>query len=476
MPPRSSPAEPIPSHLKPMLARLGDMPRGGGWGFEVKWDGVRTIAYWDGRALRLESRNLNDITPSYPELADLGAALGARPAVLDGEIVVFDERGAPSFDLLQRRIHVTPTGALVRAVPVTYVIFDLLYLDARTTIGLPYEQRRELLQRLDLNGPRWRTPNFPGVTGADLRAVTAEHGLEGVVAKRLESPYRPGQRSDDWLKIKNSRRQELVIGGWLPGRGRRAEQIGALLVGYHEDPPRAAGLRYAGRVGSGFDEAELELLDRELQRRRRDSSPFGPRGVQPPPEARFVEPELVAEIRFGGWTKDGILRHSVYLGLREDRPASDVIRESLDAGTATAPRGDRSDVLAAGRRSRRADRRAGLGRTGLPGAQGNEDPRRGGSRASDAEALEPGQGPLPADRVHEGEPDRLPRRGGPRPAPAPARPTADAQALSGRRRGRVLLREALSPPQARVGKDGVRLERAGRGPRSTTAWSTRCRR
>ena len=239
----------------------------------------------------------------------------------------------------------TPTGALVRAVPVTYVIFDLLYLDARTTIGLPYEQRRELLQRLDLNGPRWRTPNFPGVTGADLRAVTAEHGLEGVVAKRLESPYRPGQRSDDWLKIKNSRRQELVIGGWLPGRGRRAEQIGALLVGYHEDPPSAAGLRYAGRVGSGFDEAELELLDRELQRRRRDSSPFAPRGVQPPPEARFVEPELVAEIRFGGWTKDGILRHSVYLGLREDRPASDVIRESLDAGTATAPPGDHRTSL-----------------------------------------------------------------------------------------------------------------------------------
>jgi bifunctional non-homologous end joining protein LigD len=313
-----------------MLARLGEMPRGEGWGFEVKWDGVRTIAYWDGRRLRLESRNLNDVSASYPELADLGAALGEGGVVLDGELVAFDESGSPSFGLLQRRIHVTPTGPLVREVPVTYVIFDLLYVDARTTMGLAYGQRRELLENLGLEGVSWRTPSFPGVSGEDLLAVTAEHGLEGVVAKRLESPYRPGQRSGDWLKIKNSRRQELVIGGWLPGRGRRSELIGALLLGYHEDPPRRGGLRYAGRVGSGFDEAELELLEGELKGRERATSPFSPGGVQPPREAHFVEPELVAEIRFSGWTQEGILRHSVYLGLREDTPAGEVIREALD--------------------------------------------------------------------------------------------------------------------------------------------------
>jgi bifunctional non-homologous end joining protein LigD len=359
----------MPDHVKPMLARLGEMPRGEGWGFEVKWDGVRTIAYWDGRRLRLESRNQNDVTASYPDLSDLGARLGDRRVILDGEIVAFDESGSPSFGLLQKRIHATPTRALTHEVPVTYVIFDLLYLEPRATMELAYEQRRELLEGLALAGPSWRTPSFPGVSGEDLLAVTAEHGLEGIVAKRLDSPYRPGQRGGDWLKIKNSRRQELVIGGWLPGRGRRSQGLGALLLGYHEAPPERTGLRYAGRVGSGFDEAELERLERELKARERDSSPFSDSGVQPPRESRFVEPELVADIRFGGWTKEAILRHSVYLGLREDMPAAEVIREDLPVAGTREP----APATARGE-ERRQNRRKSLPRVGGAAERVGEPP------------------------------------------------------------------------------------------------------
>jgi bifunctional non-homologous end joining protein LigD len=320
----------MPARLAPMLARAGQLPNEEQrWAFEVKWDGVRAIAYRrPGRGLQIASRSLNDVSSRYPELRPLGRALGGREAVLDGEIVAFDERGAPSFEWLQRRMHLTDDSAirrLAREAPVTYVIFDLLYLDGHRTMELPYRRRRALLERLGLNGPTWQTPAYREGDGADFLAATAEHGLEGIVAKRLDSRYRPGERSGEWLKIKNVNRQELAVGGWLPGKGRRSGQIGALLMGYYEHRKSASReLRYAGRVGTGFDEHELKRLAAELDARRSPDSPFARHGVQPPRGAHFVEPDLVAEIEFSHWTRERILRHSVYKGLRSDKGAEEV--------------------------------------------------------------------------------------------------------------------------------------------------------
>ncbi len=320
----------MPARLAPMLARAGRLPREEqGWAFEVKWDGVRAIAYQrPGRGLRIESRSLNDVSSRYPELRPLGRALGRREAVLDGEIVAFDERGTPSFEQLQRRMHLTDDSAirrLAREAPITYVIFDLLYLDGHRTMELPYHRRRALLERLGLNGPAWQTPAYREGDGADFLAATAEHGLEGIVAKRLDSRYRPGERGGEWLKIKNVNRQELAIGGWLPGKGQRSGRIGALLMGYYEHgESESRELRYAGRVGTGFDERELQRLATALADRRRPDSPFARHGVQPPRGARFVEPDLVAEIEFSHWTRERILRHSVYRGMRSDKSAEEV--------------------------------------------------------------------------------------------------------------------------------------------------------
>jgi bifunctional non-homologous end joining protein LigD len=331
--PPTGPREAMPEHLAPMLAHSGRLPHDDEqWAYEVKWDGVRALAYRRPGWLRIEGRNHNEIGMRYPELRGLGRQLGMREAVLDGEIVAFDERGLPSFERLQKRMHLTSDGAIRRAahqVPATYVIFDLLYLDGRLTIELSYRRRRELLERLQLRGPAWQVPAARLGGGPELLEATAAQGLEGVIAKRLDSPYRPGQRSGEWLKIKNVNREELVIGGWLPGKDGRAGRLGALLVGYYEHGDlhgdRRPALRYAGRVGTGFDEPELRRLGKELATRARRLSPFGGRGVQPPRESRFVEPQLVAEIEFSRWTRDRILRHSVYRGLREDKPAAEVV-------------------------------------------------------------------------------------------------------------------------------------------------------
>jgi bifunctional non-homologous end joining protein LigD len=335
----------MPAQLAPMLAQAGRLPANDdGWAFEVKWDGVRTIAYWQSERMRIESRNRNDVSSRYPELEALGRQLGTREAVLDGEIVAFDEHRAPSFARLQQRMHLTAEDAvrrLAHEAPVTYMIFDLLYLDGHLLTRLPYRERRALLERLELQGPAWQTPAYHEGDGADFLAVTAEHGLEGIVAKPLDSPYRPGERNGGWLKIKNIGRQELAIGGWLAGKGRRSGQIGALLMGYYEQDDAGRELRYAGRVGTGFDERELRHLAAELNSRGRPDNPFAKRGVQPPRNAHFVEPDLVAEIEFSSWTRERILRHSVYKGLRSDKPAQEVemeveMEESTVAGQPTA--------------------------------------------------------------------------------------------------------------------------------------------
>jgi bifunctional non-homologous end joining protein LigD len=330
-PPADPSREPMPAHVVPMLARAGELPgEDERWAYEIKWDGVRAIAYSTPSELRLESRNLNDVTDSYPELARLARALGSHSAILDGEIVAFDAHSRPSFATLAQRMHVssrTQAKRLAAATPVTYVIFDLLWLDGHSTMGLRYEQRRELLAALALDGERWQTPDHVVGHGADLLAAAAEQGLEGIVAKRLDSTYEPGVRSPAWVKVKRVGRQELVVGGWLPGKGKREGTIGALLLGVH-DPDGA--LRYVGRVGSGFTERELARLQKLLAPLRRHASPFSA-GERPPREAVFSEPRLVAEVEFAHWTDAGSLRAPVYKGLREDKDPREVVREHASA-------------------------------------------------------------------------------------------------------------------------------------------------
>ncbi len=322
-PPQDAGREPMPSRLAPMLARTGPLPPDDGrWAHEVKWDGVRAIGYAEGGRLKLESRNGNDITPRYPELRELGRALGSREAVLDGEVVAFGPDGKPSFQVLQSRMHVASESAqrrLAAAHPVAYVIFDLLFLDGHSLMDERYDERRARLLELGLNGPNWQTPAHRVGDGAALLEATRAQGLEGIIAKRLDCPYTPGRRSQGWVKVKNVRRTEAVIGGWLGGEGGRAGRLGALVVGYYDEE---GALRYAGRVGTGFDDRELDRLGRLLADRSRSTSPF--EGRQPPKLTHFVEPDLVAAVDFAMWTSSNTLRAPVYKGLRDDIPPTEV--------------------------------------------------------------------------------------------------------------------------------------------------------
>jgi bifunctional non-homologous end joining protein LigD len=236
--------------------------------------------------LKLLTRNEIDRTTRYPELGVLAEALGSHSAMLDGEIVTFDEQGRPSFQGLA-------SHDLAGTRLASYMVFDLLWLDGASLMDLPYIERRERLFALELDGERVKVPaHFVG-EGTALLAASKEQQLEGIVAKHLDSPYVPGSRRGEWLKIKNLSSQELVIGGWLPGQKSRAGRLGALLIGYYAPGENGAPvLRYAGRVGTGFTDRELERLGAELEARARKTSPFV--GTQPPRESRFVKPDQVA--------------------------------------------------------------------------------------------------------------------------------------------------------------------------------------
>jgi bifunctional non-homologous end joining protein LigD len=321
--------DPFPERLEPMKATLAKLPSDEeNWGFEIKWDGVRAIAYCEPGHLRLESRSLREITSQYPEVRGVLEELDGREAVLDGELVAFDEAGRPSFQRLQTRMHVASASEVRRRmldVPVTYVIFDLLYLDGVSLLDLPYEDRRSQLEKLGLDGASWQTPAYHRGDGARLQEASKAQGLEGVIAKRRGSRYVPGRRTREWLKVKNVRGQEVVVGGWLPGKGRREGQLGALLAGYYERDGKKRRLRYAGKIGTGFDADDLRMLKERLEPLGQQESPF--EGRQPQKGANFVEPKLVAEVEFSEWTNAGTLRHPSYQGLRDDKPAKDVVRE-----------------------------------------------------------------------------------------------------------------------------------------------------
>ena len=298
-----------------MLATAGVLPEGEGWAYEVKWDGVRALVAVDPSGVRATSRNGNDITGAYPELQ----ALRGTEALLDGELVALVD-GVPDFGALQGRMHVrSPSAALLAATPVTFVAFDVLHHADRPLLQEPYDRRREVLDGLDLAAP----PPFHG-DGQVLLESTRSQGLEGLVAKRRDSAYWPGRRTEAWVKVKNIRRQSAVVGGWKAGEGGRSGRLGSLLLGVHS----ADGLLYVGHVGTGFTASTLAHLGDLLAPLARQGSPYD--GEVPKEHARtahWVEPVIVVDVDYTAWTRDGRLRHPSYKGLRNDLDPAQVVRE-----------------------------------------------------------------------------------------------------------------------------------------------------
>ena len=312
------------SRYSPMLATASEtLPRGEDWIYEPKWDGFRAIVTVSGGEVAFTSRNGNDLTERFRGAAR-AAQLGIRSAnaVLDGEICALDEQGRSRFSLLQEG-----GGTLV------LVVFDLLELDSEPLIGLPLAERRKRLQDVvdSSRGTVLLSPQFDD--GEALYAAAQEQGLEGVVAKRKDSRYQPGRRSMDWHKVKIRQTQDVVIAGYTKGQGRRSGRFGALVVGVQE----AGGLRWAGNVGTGFDDAEIERLLGLLKPLARPDSPFAETPKMPRvrrADVVWVEPRLVAEVKFAEWTHEGRLRAPVYLGLREDKSPSEVRKERTPVPTA----------------------------------------------------------------------------------------------------------------------------------------------
>jgi DNA ligase D-like protein (predicted ligase) len=289
------------------------------WVFERKLDGIRCGALRRDGEVRLISRSGQILNNAYPELVDaLGAGAG-EDLLVDGEIVAF-EHGRTSFERLQGRMQIRdPVRARRSGIAVYYYLFDLLEVGGKDLRPQPLRERKSALSRSVDFGGRLRFTQHRSGDGERLFETACERGWEGLIAKRASSPY-VATRSRDWLKIKCSRGQELVIAGWTAPKGSR-KRLGAILVGYWEDD----SLRYAGKVGTGFNETTLEQLGNELERRERRSSPFT--GADSPRNARWAEPELVAQIAFTEWTRDGKLRHPRFQGLRTDKPAREVVRE-----------------------------------------------------------------------------------------------------------------------------------------------------
>lgn len=305
-------------HIEPMLATLGSVDDLGDrqWAYETKWDGYRAIAEVSARATVFRSRNGNDISGSYPELQELADLLAGHSAVLDGEIVALDERGRSVFGRLQNR------GDPARAVKAHYMAFDLLHLDGKSLLRMPYEQRREALESLSLGGEHVHVPVTFGRDQQLALRTSREMQLEGIVAKTIDGIYQPGARARTWIKIKNVRSQEVIVVGWKPGSAGRSGRIGSLLLAVHDGDR----LSYVGKVGTGFSARTLADLQRRLERLSRKTPPLDDVPRAEAKQACWVTPKLVGEVAYAEWTQDGRLRHSSWRGLRPDKSVEEVVR------------------------------------------------------------------------------------------------------------------------------------------------------
>ena len=320
-----------------MLATLAsDLPaEPARYAFEWKWDGVRALTFFQDKQLRIESRNLLDITTQYPEIHALAKSLRCRSAVLDGEIIALNDSGMPDFARLQRRMHImSPATALRLAgvVPAWYMIFDLLYVDGKSLIDQPYQQRRERLELVVPAGPNWRVPENTVGDGTAMLQAARRTMMEGIVAKELDSTYTPGRRSRAWLKLKVVQGQEFVVGGYVPERTGRAKRIGSLLLGYYD----AQGLlQFAGRVGSGLSGPDHAMLLAHLEPRARSTSPFAsdPAAMKPgrwghsPGKVMYVDPVLVVQVEYRRWPTGGQVQQASYKGVRTDKAPRSVVKE-----------------------------------------------------------------------------------------------------------------------------------------------------
>ena len=293
--------------VAPMKATMTSLPAGDDWAFEVKWDGYRTIVHIAAGTVRLQSSAGHDVTARWPEFAGLAKSVNASAVVLDSELVVFDDEGRPRFDLVQN----SGVGSARQAV---LEVFDVLSVDGTDTIALPFEDRRRLLDQLVEPGDNWQVSAYSVGNGADLLEATRERGLEGVMAKRLGSTYRPGTRSKDWRKVKNRQRVELTIGGYTRGGGNRSSTFGALLVGVPDGD--TGTLKFAGGVGTGFDHRMLETLTARMRTLQSADCPFVP--IPPTSyrrDAAWVRPELRCAAEIAEFTNEGFVRHASFIEL-----------------------------------------------------------------------------------------------------------------------------------------------------------------
>jgi len=332
-PPRDAEPVSLPVPPKPMLAVTVDKPFSReGWLFELKYDGVRAMVSTAGSQLSIVGRSGRVETARYPELRTLPRSLSARQAVLDGEIVVLDERGRPSFERLQSRINVSRESDIDRAAaasPATFVAFDILHLDGRDLMSTDLRIRKKTLRDVLRKSPTLLFADHVETDGVTLFEQARSMGVEGIVGKRAASLYRPGVRSPDWVKVKSWLTQTCVIAGYTAGRGRRMEHLGALILGVYADDR----LVHCGQVGTGFDSRMLRSLLEQLKPLVTPTCPLAktPRTAEP---ATWVKPQMVCEVRHAGWTSAGILRHPAFLGLRTDVAPTDCVRERVEPAEA----------------------------------------------------------------------------------------------------------------------------------------------
>jgi bifunctional non-homologous end joining protein LigD len=318
----------MPATIEPMMAQISDhIPRGSDWLFEVKWDGVRAVAFIENESVRLQSRTGNRCERQYPELSAIPHQVVAETAILDGEIAVLDSKGVSQFHLIQPRImNADPNSVahMSRNTPVVYFVFDLLYLDGYDLRAVRLDERRKLLEEIVAPDGVFRvSAAFPGA-GEEMLEAARENGLEGLLAKRSSSRYE-SKRSSDWLKIKIVTQQEFVIGGFTEPQGERSH-FGALVLGVYEN----GKLNWVGNTGTGFDQKTLTFLYSRLKPLITAKCPFAER-PKPDRGMTWVKPELIAQVKFTQWTQDKRLRAPVYLGLREDVKPEEATREGAPA-------------------------------------------------------------------------------------------------------------------------------------------------